>query len=155
MDWLNDLMITFSAVAVNHLGLVAAIERTVKHRLPIVNCPKCLAFWTVLAYGMLTGSDTDILDIAAALLAAWAAIWLELFMGFTDQLYLKAYEQIYTAADSTGADTAGAADAVPGMREDGSGTGEDAGGTHGKGHAPGTSGNRKGNKDGEGVKTGA
>ena len=151
MDWLNDLMITFSAVAVNHLGLVAAIERTVKHRLPIVNCPKCMAFWTVLAYGTYV-SDTSVLNIAAALLAAWAAIWLELFMGFTDQLYLKAYEQIYTAADSTGTDAAGAADAVPGMREDGSGTGEDAGGTHGKGHARG---NRKGNKDGKGGKAGA
>ena len=107
MDWLNDLMITFSAVAVNHLGLVAAIERTVKHRLPIINCPKCMSFWTVLAYGMLTGSDQfeDILElVAAALLCAWAAIWLELFMGFIDQLYLKAYEQIYPTADSTDAD---------------------------------------------------
>jgi hypothetical protein len=119
MDWLNDLMITFSVVAANHLGLVAAIERTLKHRLLIVNCPKCMAFWTVLAYGILTGpyhfvginelvsADhfEDILEmVAAALLCAWAAIWLELFMGFIDQLYLKLYEQIYTTADSTDAD---------------------------------------------------
>lgn len=112
MDWLNDLVITFSAVAVNHLGLVSAIERTVKHRLPIVNCPKCLAFWTVLAYGILTWPDDKLSIISyplsiisVALLAAWAAIWLELFMGFIDQLYLKAYEQIYPTADSTDADT--------------------------------------------------
>lgn len=109
MDWLNDLMITFSAVAANHLGLVAAIERTVKHRLPIVNCPKCMAFWTVLAYGIATvpvASASGVIgSIAVALLAAWAAIWLELAMGFIDQLYLKAYEQIYPTADSTDADT--------------------------------------------------
>ena len=107
MDWLNDLMITFSAVAANHLGLVAAIERTVKHRLPIINCPKCLAFWMVLGYGMSTGFDlfVDIYEkVAVALLAAWAAIWLELAMGFIDKLYLKAYEQIYPTADSTDAD---------------------------------------------------
>lgn len=107
MDWLNDLMITFSVVAANHLGLVAAIERTVKHRLPIVNCPKCMTFWTVLAYGMAAGSDhfEDILElVAVALLAAWAAIWLDLFMGFIDKLYLKAYEQIYPTADTADTD---------------------------------------------------
>ena len=105
MDWLNDLMITFSVVAVNHLGLVAAIERTVKHRLPIINCPKCMAFWTVLAHGLWNVGISDFsLAIAVALLAAWAAIWLELAMGFIDQLYLKAYEQIYPTADSADAD---------------------------------------------------
>ena len=107
MDWLNDLTITFSVVAANHLGLVSAIERTVKHRLPIVNCPKCMTFWTVLGYGILTGSDhfEDTIElVAVALLAAWAAIWLELAMGFIDRLYLKAYEQIYPTADSTDAD---------------------------------------------------
>ena len=104
MDWLNDLVITFSAVAVNHLGLVAAIERTVKHRLPIVNCPRCLAFWAVLANGTWNIGNSDLsLTVAAALLAAWAAIWIELFMGFTDRLYMKAYEQIYPAADTADA----------------------------------------------------
>ena len=109
MDWLNDLMITFSVVAANHLGLVAAIERTVKHRLPIVNCPKCMAFWTVLAYGIATvpvvSTAGAISAVAVALLAAWAAIWLELAMGFIDQLYLKLYEQIYPTADTADADT--------------------------------------------------
>ena len=68
MDWLNDLMITFSAVAANHLGLVAAIERTIKHRLPIIGCPKCLAFWTSFGYGMLSGPDhlEDVLEMVRA-----------------------------------------------------------------------------------------
>ena len=128
MDWLNDLMITFSVVAANHLGLVSAIERTVKHRLPIVNCPKCMTFWTVLAYGMAAGSDhfvdinelvsvdhfENILElVAVALLAAWAAIWLELFMGFIDQLYLKLYDTIYPTTDTPDTDATGAGDAVP------------------------------------------
>ena len=105
MDWLNDLVITFSVVAANHLGLVAAIERTVKHRLPIINCPKCITFWTVLGYGLWDVGISDLpVATAVAFLAAWAAIWLELAMGFIDQLYLKAYEQIYPTADSTDAD---------------------------------------------------
>ena len=94
MDWLNVLMITFAVVAVNHLGLVAAIERTIKHRLPIVNCPKCMTFWTVLAYGLWDVGISDVpLTTAVALLAAWAAIWLELAMGFIDQLYLTLYNK--------------------------------------------------------------
>ena len=108
MNWLNDLMIAFSVVAVNHLGLVAAIERMLKHRLPVVNCPKCFAFWSVLAYGIATVPAVSpagmIRAVAVAFLCAWAAIWLELFMGFTDHLYLKLYEQIYPTADSTVAD---------------------------------------------------
>ena len=105
MDWLNDLMITFSVVAVNHLGLVAAIERTIKHRLPIVNCPKCMTFWIVLADGLWdVGIPGLPLTTASALLCAWAAIWLELAMGFIDQLYLKAYEQIYPTANTADTD---------------------------------------------------
>ena len=57
MNTLDVLMITFSAVAANHLGLVVAIERKVKHRLPIIDCPKCLTFWTVIGYGTLSGLD--------------------------------------------------------------------------------------------------
>lgn len=116
MNWLYIPVITFSAVAVSHLGLVAAIERTVKHRLPIIGCPKCLAFWTSFGYGMLSGPDhlEDVLGMGAvALLAAWAAIWCELFMGFTDRLYLRCYEQIYPAADSPDADASDTGGTVP------------------------------------------
>lgn len=118
MDWLNIPVMTFSAVAVNHLGLVAAIERTIKHRLPIVNCPKCLTFWTVAGYGTLSGlrDPEDILTVcAAALLAAWAAAWCELAMGYTDRLYLRCYEQIYPTADTPDADASDTGGTVPGV----------------------------------------
>jgi hypothetical protein len=120
MSILDVLTLTFSAVAVNHLGLVAAIERTVKHRLPIIDCPKCLTFWTAIGYGTLSGLEhpVDIIGVCAvALLAAWAAVWLELLMGFTDRLYLRAYEQIYPTADSADADTQRPRDAVSRVRK--------------------------------------
>ena len=114
MNMLDVLMIAFSAVAVNHLGLVVAIERTVKHRLPIIDCPKCLTFWAVCGYGI-AQADDPLTVVAVALLAAWAAIWLELLMGFIDRLYIKAYEQIYPAADTADADKAGASGTMPVM----------------------------------------
>ena len=66
------LMIVFACVAINHLGLVATIEGIVKRRLPVLNCPKCLSCWMVLAYLLLVGTAI-IPAIALALLSAWAA----------------------------------------------------------------------------------
>jgi len=116
-------MILFSAVAVNHLELIANIERVVKHSLPVVNCPKCLSFWSVLAYGisvMALGRTDGIIPslsriVATALACSYLAIWLELLMGFIDTLYSRIYEQIYPTTGATADDTASAAGTVPEM----------------------------------------
>lgn len=132
MNWLDVLMIVFSAVAANHLGLVAAAESVVHHRLPVLNCPKCAAFWLVLVYGFgyeicftTTRHFVDVNDmvayhfeyilklIAVAFLSAWSAVWLDLLMGIIDQLYIKVYDTIYPATDTPDTDTTGAGDAVP------------------------------------------
>ena len=127
MNWPDVLMIVFSATAANHLGLVAAAESVVRHRLPVLNCPKCAAFWLVLAYGfgceiyftathhfvdandMVACHFGHILEIlAAAFLSAWSAVWLDLLMGIIDQLYTKLYDKIYPTADTPDADAPGA-----------------------------------------------
>ena len=120
MNWLDVLMIVFSATAANHLGLVAAAESVVRHRLPVLNCPKCAAFWLVLIYGCSVCCDSvaallpTIPEIlAAAFLSAWSAIWLDLLMGIIDKLYIKVYDTIYPTTDTPDADTTGAGDAVP------------------------------------------
>ena len=100
--------LTFAAVAINHLGLIAAIESTVRRRLLIVGCSKCLSFWSTLIYQIASGCFC-VGSVAVSLACAWLAVWLELGMGYTDHLFDKAYEWIYpqtTAADQTGADTA-------------------------------------------------
>lgn len=113
MDWLVVLMIVFSVVAANHLGLVAAAESIIHHRLPVVNCPKCAAFWSVLAYNIATVSKASALGLitalppalAVAFLSAWSAIWLDLFMGIIDYLYLKVYDSIYPTTNTTDPDS--------------------------------------------------
>jgi len=113
MDWLNVLMITFSVVAANHLGLVAAAEGILHHRLPVINCPKCAAFWSVLAYGISTtpvASASGLITalpptVAIAFLSAWSAVWLDLFMGIIDHLYIKVYDKIYPTTNPADADT--------------------------------------------------
>ena len=115
MNWLDVLMIVFSATAANHLGLVAAAENIIRHRLPVVNCPKCAAFWSVLAYSIYV-SEINFPNIAAAFLSAWSAIWLDLLMGIIDKLYIKIYDKIYSTTDTTDSDALGTTNTVSDVR---------------------------------------
>ena len=138
MSFLDYLLISFVCTAANHLGLVAAAERIVHHSLYPVSCVKCCSFWASVAYGcaMLCRQHTCptprtvAYTLAAAMMAAWAAIWMELAMGGIDAIYTRIYNAIYsTAADDdytaaaqqsnhTGTDdTAHTENAVPGVRE--------------------------------------
>ena len=107
MEWKDIACIVFVCVTMNHLGLIAAIERVIKRKLWIIDCPKCLTCWSVFAYGIATVPCGSPQGIAAALptalaisfLCAYLAIWLELAEGFIDLLYIKVYEQIYPATN--------------------------------------------------------
>ena len=101
--------IVFIAAAVNHLGLIAAIERVVKRRLLVLNCSKCLAFWLALAYFLL-GRHSVIDSAAAAFAGAYLAVWAELLMYFVDSLYLMIYGKISNgkASDNEAATTTAA-----------------------------------------------
>lgn len=114
MNWMDLAAIVFFGVTVNHLRLIAAVERIIRHPLPILNCPKCLTFWSVLICGVAEADSSSftlhssLRLLATSILCAYLAIWLELLEGIIDKLYLKIYEQIYTAADTAGADATGA-----------------------------------------------
>ena len=93
-------MLVFTAVMINHLGLIEAVEKIINHEIPIVNCCKCLSFWSVLAYMLLTGHGF-ITCIATSFLCAWAATWIELLFGIIDYYYCKIYENFYTKTTDT------------------------------------------------------
>jgi len=111
MNTLDIAGIVFACTAANHLGLIQAVASVIRRPLPIVSCVKCLSFWSVLIYGLVCCDDVAAamrdfpLVLAISLLCAWSAIWLDLFMGIIDYLYLKVYEQIYPTADTPDADT--------------------------------------------------
>ena len=123
MNWLDVLMIVFSATAANHLGLVAAAENVVRHRLPVLNCPKCAAFWSVIVYGIAEANSSlftfhfSLTVLAAAFLSAWSAIWLDLLMGIIDQLYIKVYDTFCPTTDTTDADALDTANTVSDVSE--------------------------------------
>ena len=96
--WIDIAAIVFACTAVNHLGLIAAIERVIRHRLPVVNCPKCLTCWSVFAYGLATApclSPQAVARLLAiSLICSYLAIWLELLMYAIDTLYNRIYVRI-------------------------------------------------------------
>lgn len=96
-------MLVFAAVMINHLGLIEAVEKVIKHKIPIMNCCKCLSFWLVLTY-MLFKEYSVINSVATSFLCAWLATWFELLLGVIDTFYMKIYENFYpktTAAEDT------------------------------------------------------
>lgn len=118
-QWIDIASIVFACTAANHLGLIPAIETVIHRRLPVINCIKCLTFWSVLAYCLVCYDDIAAAIeeapqlLAISFLSAWSAIWLDLFMGMIDYLYIKVYEQIYPATDEADTDTLSATDTVP------------------------------------------
>ena len=96
MNWIDTVMIVLSATLANHLGLIDAIEKVIRHKIPVVNCSKCLSFWSVLIYSLIIGQPV-IESVAVSFLCAYAALWLELGFGCIDTLYNKIYENTFTS----------------------------------------------------------
>ena len=123
MNWLDVLMIVFSATAANHLGLVAAAESIVRHRLPVLNCPKCAAFWLVLSTAVALQNrhfhpnPSFEIPLPPPSSPLGQAIWLDLLMGIIDQLYTKLYDKIYPTTDTIDADALDTADPVSDVSE--------------------------------------
>ena len=112
MNWMDIACIVFACTTVNHLGLIgAAIGVFFKKRrtLPILSCPKCLTWWTLMAYGTFLMAThrygVDLSDVirwlAISFLASYFALWLELAEGGIDKLYDYIYVKIYPAADTS------------------------------------------------------
>ena len=96
--WTDIAAIVFICVTANHLGLVKAAEDTLHRELKIINCPKCLTWWSSLVYSIATSSE-PIPSLAISFLASYCAIWLELLEGSIDKLYSMLYDKIYPAED--------------------------------------------------------
>lgn len=91
--WSALAAIVFISTAVNHLGLIQAIENIVGRRLRIIDCPKCLTCWCVMAYQLVTNCN-PLTSFAIALLCSYLALWLNLILYAIDTLYNSIYGKI-------------------------------------------------------------
>ena len=99
MDWFDVAMILFICVAMNHLGLINAIEQVIKKELPIINCCKCASFWFTLIYLLLTCNNI-IVSIATSFLCSALAPWVNLVMGYFDTKFNSFYDKIFSIAEN-------------------------------------------------------
>ena len=113
--WKDIACIIFVCVTANHLGLIGAVIGVFfkkRRTLPIISCPRCLTWWTTMAYGaILTATHrygchlSDVICwLAISFLASYLALWLELAEGVIDKLYDYIYGKIYPTADTTDPD---------------------------------------------------
>lgn len=120
---LDVAAVTIAAVLANHMGLIEAMEKVVRHKLPILNCSRCLTFWSVMAVLIASEWTAAIrhmpIIVATSFLAAYAAMWLELLFGIIDKQYERIYEKTYPEADKeeAGAGATHAESAEAGMSE--------------------------------------
>ena len=98
------VLLIISATLANHLGLIGAIEKVIRHKIPVLNCSRCLTCWCCLAY-LLIVKTSPIVAIATSFIASYLAVWLELLCGYIDTLYDEIYESIYAEKTNSAADT--------------------------------------------------
>ena len=98
MSWSEVVMIMFSCVAANHLRLVAAVEDVVKFDIPIVNCPKCFTWWSLMLYGLFAHENIFVVT-ATSFLFAYIAMWVNLALAITDSIYNSIYDTIFSATN--------------------------------------------------------
>lgn len=94
-DFIYPPIIMLCAVLVNHLGLIEAMEKVIGFKLPIINCCKCLTFWSVLFYISLPDLP-KVEGLLTALLMAYGSIWTELLFGLIDLAYDQIYRKFFT-----------------------------------------------------------
>lgn len=96
MAGIDVAAIMFSCTMFIHMGLVDAVLRVYgieDKEVPILTCPKCLTFWSALAFLVLTKHNI-IHSVAISFLASYCAIWLDLLLGLMDVWYEKFYDRI-------------------------------------------------------------
>lgn len=108
---MDVVAIVFICTAMNHMGLIGAIEREIGCILPVISCVKCSTFWATFVY-LFFSKRAIILPMAAAFILSYLSLWLELLMGYIDSIYVKFYEKITincrdeeTSADAGQSDT--------------------------------------------------
>ena len=90
---LKVLMILTSCCLFIHLGLGNAINKVIGYNFILFRCPKCLVFWSVLSY-LLLSNQSVVLSIFIAFICAYLALWIDLLLTIIAEKYEEIYESL-------------------------------------------------------------
>ena len=97
---LEAAMVLACSVLFIGMGLSGEIQRIAGISLKVLNCPKCLTFWSTLAV-LLARRHPVLPSVAVSFLASYAAMWLTLAYDAATVKYNALYEKI-TETPGTG-----------------------------------------------------
>ena len=92
-------LLATSCVLFVSMGLSAAIQETLHFKSKILSCPKCLTFWSVLIFNLLTGTR-PVEAVAVSFISAYAALWAALLLDSITIIYNWFYEKITEPQDT-------------------------------------------------------
>ena len=92
-------MLTIACVLFIQMGLSHAIQEAVHVDISIMNCQKCLTYWTVFIT-LLLHKNSIIVSIAVSFICSYMALWLSLLYDYLATIYNKLYENITETTDT-------------------------------------------------------
>ena len=92
-------LLAISCVLFVSMGLSAAIQETLHFKSKILSCPKCLTFWSVLIFNLLTGTR-PVEAVAVSFISAYVALWAALLLDSITIIYNWFYEKITEPQDT-------------------------------------------------------
>ena len=102
-----------------HLGLADAILHVTRVKIPYLRCAKCLSFWSVLIYSLSVVPIRAEVSVLLAFVCAYAALWIELLLGYIANLYEK-------VSNNMDAEEPASSSATTGNEEDKTGKGKES-----------------------------
>ena len=89
----DGVLLMIVAVLLNHMGLMDALTRH-ETRNVIVNCAKCLTFWSVLGNSLFAAGLCVVYALSLASVLSYAALWVEAMLNVVSNKYDKLWESI-------------------------------------------------------------
>lgn len=98
------VLVAMCCVLAINMGLVDAIEETLHYKFRVLNCCKCLTFWSTLIVGLFQRGGI-LASVATAFICAYLALWLDLALSYLSKYYNRWYEKINAEADEADTDS--------------------------------------------------
>lgn len=97
--WEGAIMVAVSCVLYVNMGLHEAVVDVLNIDLRITGCPRCLTFWSTLAWNLIGGYGL-VPSIFVAFSLSYFALWASLLLDYLATLYNKTYEKLYNQSDA-------------------------------------------------------
>ena len=91
--WKDAAALALGCVLFINMGLSEAIQEFFGIQSRLLSCPKCLTFWTTLAF-LLISRCSFVLAVGGSFLFSYSALWADLGLSMLNKIYNELSEQL-------------------------------------------------------------